>query len=310
MERQPVRDRPDSYPLSDGHVPVPSDHWATLLGWVGGQPTDNQWGERHRVRRFPDPYPRANDHLPLPRQGITDRRVFSISMAGIPGSEVLGLCINQTGRPVINLLKKGGTFSIALLLALSLVVAACGSDDDAITTTAAATTTTAAPAEEEPAPEATAAPDDTMADGGGGDDDVAAAGTTVPEPQNAAPTVGVIGASEVAAGDAVTVDLSSFFGDPDGDELVYEAASSDAAVAVVSVSGSEVSIEGGSEGAAMVTVTARDPGGLWAEQSFDVVVRRWVVSLEVADIEPLTAVGETRRLLSNGVGGWGRVLVV
>ena len=108
--------------------------------------------------------------------------------------------------------------------------------------------------------------------------------------------VGVIGASEVAAGDAVTVDLSLFFGDPDGDELVYEAASSDAAVAVVSVSGSEVSIEGGSEGVAMVTVTARDPCGLWAEQSFDVVVRRWVVSLEVADIEPLTAVGEARQL--------------
>ena len=35
----------------------------------------------------------------------------------------------------------------------------------------------------------------------------------------------------------------------------------------------------------MVTVTARDPGGLSIEQSFDVVVRRWVVSLEVADVE-------------------------
>ena len=118
----------------------------------------------------------------------------------------------------------------------------------------------------------------------------------MPEPQNAAPTVGMIAASEVAAGEAVTVDLSSFFGDPDGDELAYEAASSDAAVAVVSVSGSEVSIEGASEGAATVTVTARDPGGLSAEQSFDVVVRRLVVSLGVADIEPLTAVGETRQL--------------
>ena len=123
-----------------------------------------------------------------------------------------------------------------------------------------------------------------------------AAGTTVPEPQNAAPTVGVIAASEVAAGEAVTVDLSSFFSDPDGDELVYEAASSDAAVAVVSVSGSEVSIEGASEGAATVTVTARDPGGLSVEQSFNVTVRRYVVSLEVADIEPLTAVGETTQL--------------
>ena len=83
-----------------------------------------------------------------------------------------------------------------------------------------------------------------MADGGAGRDDVAAVGATVPEPTNAAPTVGMIADSEVAAGDAIIVDLSSFFGDPDGDELLYEAASSDVAVAVVSLSGSEVSIEG------------------------------------------------------------------
>ena len=65
-------------------------------------------------------------------------------------------------------------------------------------------------------------PDDGGKDRDGAGDDVAPA-TTVPEPQNAEPTVGVIAAIEVAAGEAATVDLSSFFGDPDGDELVYEA---------------------------------------------------------------------------------------
>ena len=134
--------------------------------------------------------------------------------------------------------------------------------------------------------------DDDASDPG---DDVAAV-ATVPEPQNAAPIVGVIAASEVAAGGAVTIYLSRFFGDPDGDELVYEAASSDAAVAAVSVSGIKLTIAGAGEGAAAVTVTARDPGGLWAAQSFDVTVRRYVVSLGVADIEPLTAVGETTQL--------------
>ena len=204
-----------------------------------------------------------------------------------------------------NLLKKSRELRILSLLTLSLLVASCGGDHDTVTTTvpvqetaatAAATTTTAALVAGDPTSETTAVPDDTRADGGEGRDDVAAAGVTVPEPKNAAPTVRMIADSDVAAGDVIIVDLSSFFSDPDGDELLYEAASSDVAVAVVSVSGSEVSIEGVGEGAAMVTVTARDPGGLWNEQSFSVVVRRWVVSLEVADVEPLTAVGEARQL--------------
>ena len=190
--------------------------------------------------------------------------------------------------------------ALVALAGFVVVCAACGrgtaetsSDDEAAASASESGTTSV------PEPEAAAEqPDDDGDSGEDGDSDTGdgasepggggdvAAGTTVPEPQNAAATVGVIAASEVAAGEAVTVDLSSFFGDPDGDELVYEAASSDAAVAVVSVSGSDLSIEGASEGAATVTVTARDPGGLSVEQSFNVTVRRFVVSLEVADIEP------------------------
>ena len=96
-------------------------------------------------------------------------RVVTHIAQGVP----LNLLDSWTERAIMNLLKKRGTFNIALLLALSLIVAACGGDDDATTTTAAAqetattaavTTTTAAPVEEEPTPETTSAPDDTMAD--------------------------------------------------------------------------------------------------------------------------------------------------
>ena len=201
--------------------------------------------------------------------------------------------------------------ALVALAGFAVVCAACGggtaetSREDGTSASAAESGSTTVPEPEGdtttvPEPEAAVEqPDDSGAsdpdDGAGGDNGVVAV-TTVPEPQNAAPTVGVIAASEVAAGEAATVDLSSFFGDPDGDELAYEAASSDAAVAVVTVSGSDLSIEGAGEGAATVTVTARDPGGLSVEQSFDVTVVRFMRSLEVADIEPLTALGETRQL--------------
>ena len=64
----------------------------------------------------------------------------------------------------------------------------------------------------------------------------------------------------MTAGDEVTVDVSSFFSDPDGDELTYTAESSDAAVAVAGIEGSSL------------TVTAADPHGLTAAQSAEVTV--------------------------------------
>ena len=119
--------------------------------------------------------------------------------------------------------------ALVTLATFAVVCAACGggtaetSSEDGPSASAAESGTTSVPkpetATEQPDEDDASDPDN---DGDGGDDDVVAAGTTVPEPQNAAPTVGVIAASEVAAGEAVTVDLSSFFGDPDGDELAYE----------------------------------------------------------------------------------------
>ena len=106
-------------------------------------------------------------------------------------------------------------------------------------------------------------------------------GATGPAPPvtvlNRAPeAVGTISDLTLNAGDTESVDVSSYFSDPDGDALSYGAASSDAEVATVSVSGSTVTVTGVAEGTATVTMTASDPDGLSASQSFaaNVLLRR------------------------------------
>ena len=94
------------------------------------------------------------------------------------------------------------------------------------------------------------------------------------ESVNEAPrAVGNIPDQTLTAGDsATTVDVSANFADPDGDALSYAATSSRTAVLRVSVSGSEVSLTPVGEGAAAATVTATDPEGLSAKQTFLVAV--------------------------------------
>ena len=90
---------------------------------------------------------------------------------------------------------------------------------------------------------------------------------------NQAPVaVGEIEAQAVEVGESATVDVSGNFSDPDDDELMYMAASSDDDIATVSVSGAEVTVTGVAAGSATVTVTATDPGDLSATQTFDVTV--------------------------------------
>ena len=73
-------------------------------------------------------------------------------------------------------------------------------------------------------------------------------------------------------GQTQVVDLSQYFDDPDGDALSYTAETSDGAVATTSVTGSMVTVVGVTKGSASVGVTATDPNGLTASQSFDVTV--------------------------------------
>ena len=95
----------------------------------------------------------------------------------------------------------------------------------------------------------------------------------VDPPGNRAPVAAnPIPALTVGVGDTAEVDLSAHFHDPDGDALVYTVATSDAGVALASVSGSTASVRGVAKGAATVTATAFDPQGLSAQQSFPVTV--------------------------------------
>ena len=104
------------------------------------------------------------------------------------------------------------------------------------------------------------------------DGDAAQQVVPVTVPNRAPEAVGEIPAQTVSAGETATVDVSSYFSDPDGDALSYTAASSNAGVAGVSVSGSSVAVAALAKGVATVTVTARDPGGLSAVSSFGVTV--------------------------------------
>ena len=83
---------------------------------------------------------------------------------------------------------------------------------------------------------------------------------------------GTIPALTVAAGSTATVNVASYFSDPDGDALVYAATSSNPQTATVAVSGSVVTVAATARGETTVTVTASDPGGLSAQATFAVTV--------------------------------------
>ncbi len=73
-------------------------------------------------------------------------------------------------------------------------------------------------------------------------------------------------------GGSVDIELAPYFEDVDGDELAYRAASSDTDVATVRVVGAVLTVTPVVYGSAMVTVTAADPEGLTATQTFTVGV--------------------------------------
>ncbi|MYA63653.1 MAG: hypothetical protein F4Y21_03165, partial [Gemmatimonadetes bacterium] len=91
-------------------------------------------------------------------------------------------------------------------------------------------------------------------------------------PNRSPEPVGTIPDETVEVGDPVTVDLSSYFTDPDGDPLSYTARSSNTRVATVSVSGSTVTITAVARGSADITITATDSEGLSATQTFESTV--------------------------------------
>ena len=104
-------------------------------------------------------------------------------------------------------------------------------------------------------------------------------------PVNDAPeAVGVIPDQEIEEGGApVTVDLTPYFTDVDGDVLTYAAASSDETAVTATVTGATLTLSAVVAGAATVTVTASDVEGLTAAQSFGVQVGDRLVRVVMTD---------------------------
>ena len=104
-------------------------------------------------------------------------------------------------------------------------------------------------------------------------------------PVNDAPrAVGVIPDQHLDEGGSESaVDVSPYFEDVDGDVLTYRASSSDPDVVVVSTAGALVTLTPVVYGSAVVTVTAADPEGATAEQTFAVGVSDRLVRAVVGD---------------------------
>ena len=84
--------------------------------------------------------------------------------------------------------------------------------------------------------------------------------------------VGTIPDQDIFEDDTLSLDVEDYFTDPDGDELTYTIRSWRPSVATATMSGSTATIVGVSEGSTPMTVTATDPGDLFAIQTFDVNV--------------------------------------
>ena len=104
---------------------------------------------------------------------------------------------------------------------------------------------------------------------------------TFPTKTNEQPTLnrtpvasGPISPQTVRIGDTYTkIDISDKFSDPDGDTLTYLATSSNQNILTLQRVGSEITLLPWAAGNATVTVTATDPNGLSATQTFSVTVQ-------------------------------------
>ena len=93
------------------------------------------------------------------------------------------------------------------------------------------------------------------------------------DPANRAPApAGTLPNRTLAPDGTLTVDVSRVFVDPDGDALTYTVSSSAPGVVAARVAGARVTLTAVGDGTATIRVTATDPGGLSAIQSFTVTV--------------------------------------
>ena len=118
---------------------------------------------------------------------------------------------------------------------------------------------------------------------------------TVVEPANAAPVaVGTIAGVDMELGSgAYEMDVGEYFTDPDGDVLSFTTSVDGSAAYVSRAYGSHVYFSAYSKGSVDVIVTATDPEGLSAIQSF---------SVSVSD-------GALKKVASDALAGYGRAMI-
>ena len=123
---------------------------------------------------------------------------------------------------------------------------------------------------------------------------------TISVPNREPVAIDTIPPQTVSAGDTARVDVAPYFADADGDALVYTAASSNEAAVSALVTGSVVSLEAVAQGTAEVTVTATDPGGLSAQQGFEVEARDRSTPTILRVEPPVLVEGQSATII-----GWG-----
>ena len=92
-------------------------------------------------------------------------------------------------------------------------------------------------------------------------------------PNRVPETLGAIPDQTLDPGQMITVDLSLYFTDPDGDQLTYSTIVSAPDVVTLTISDHLLQVDGTGRGTTAVTVTAHDPEGLTVSQTFEVTIR-------------------------------------
>lgn len=95
---------------------------------------------------------------------------------------------------------------------------------------------------------------------------------TVTVPNRPPMKEGSILPATIPVGATATIDVAEFFSEPDGQTLTYSASSTDTRVATVTVNQQIIIVSAVHHGSTAINVTATDPGGLSATQSFTVTV--------------------------------------